>query len=533
MYAAAPLHAAGESIAALGLRIRPEDEFTRILRVARSGTSGETYAFDRVGVLLSESRFDEQLKQIGLLVDQPDARSILNIEVRDPGVNMVQGNRPALRRQDQPLTRMAEDAVHGRDGHDADGYNDYRGVPVVGAWQWLDEYDFGVATEVDVEEAFAPVNVLRRAFGLLVGLLIAAAIGIFLAMKLIARQRRQLHDAAVAAQQLGQYVLVEQLGSGGMGTVYKAQHALLRRPTAVKVLNPKTVSDTAILRFEREVQLTSGLTHPNTVAIYDYGRTPEGVFYYAMEYLEGINLDALIKEHGPLPEARAMYILLQVCASLAEAHAAGLIHRDVKPANVFLTSRGGQYDFVKVLDFGLAKLASDEHESHLTATDTVAGTPLYVSPEAITHPEQIDARADVYGIGAVGYFLLTGSPVFSGSSATDICLKHVRETPQPPSARSGQPVSPALEAIVLRCLAKSPAARPRDAAELSALLQACPVSGNWTSADAAQWWQVRVSNPSVAAGSPESPKTPEDRRSLDGAYAQVRTAPVEENEPVR
>ena len=177
-----------------------------------------------------------------------------------------------------------------------------------------------------------------------------------------------------------------------MGTVYKARHALLRRPTAVKLLNPEMISDTAIARFEREVQLTSGLTHPNTVAIYDYGRTASGVFYYAMEYLEGINLDELVKRFGPLPEARAVYVLRQVCASLAEAHAAGLVHRDIKPANIILTFRGGLHDFVKVLDFGLAKLAGDLREPALTSANVVAGTPHYVAPEAVTRPDQIDAR---------------------------------------------------------------------------------------------------------------------------------------------
>jgi serine/threonine protein kinase len=297
-----------------------------------------------------------------------------------------------------------------------------------------------------------------------------------------------------------------------MGTVYKARHALLRRPTAIKILNPKTLSDTAVARFEREVQLTSGLTHPNTVAIYDFGRTPEGVFYYAMEYLEGVNLDQLVKGHGPLPEARATYVLRQVCASLAEAHAAGLVHRDVKPANVFLTFRGGQYDFVKVLDFGLAKLAGEEREGNLTSTDIVAGTPLYVSPEAITQPERLDARADVYGIGAVGYFLLTGTPVFTGSSATDICLQHVRTTPQPPSVRTGQTVSPALEAILLRCLAKNPTQRPSDAAELLTLLEACPISGSWTVADAAQWWVARQSDSSAPTPPNHASDAPAARR---------------------
>jgi tRNA A-37 threonylcarbamoyl transferase component Bud32 len=499
MYAAAPIHdEVGRPIAALGLRLRPEGEFTRILHVARSGRTGETYAFDRNGVLLSQSRFDDKLKQIGLLVDRPDSRSILNVELRNPGVNMVAGLRPTVRRSDQPLTHMAKAAVQEKNGSNGNGYLDYRGVPVVGAWQWLSDYDLGVATEIDMDEAFAPVYILRRAFALLMGLLVTSALGILLGMLLLARKQRELHHAAVAAQQFGQYTLVEKLGKGGMGTVYKARHALLRRPTAIKLLNPELISDTGIARFEREAQLTSELSHPNTVAIYDYGRTPEGVFYYAMEYLEGINLDELVQRYGVLPEARAVYVLRQVCASLAEAHAAGLVHRDIKPANILLTIRGGQHDFVKVLDFGLAKLSRGNSEANLTATNMVAGTPLYVSPEAITQPDQIDARADVYAIGAVGYFLLTGSPVFSGSSAADICLMHVQATPQPPSARSGLPLSPELESLLLRCLSKCPDGRPHDAEDLLHLLETCPEPNRWTAADAARWWASRKHEHSAA-----------------------------------
>jgi serine/threonine protein kinase len=499
MYAAAPIRDAdGRPLAALGLRIRPDDQFTRILKVARPGQSGETYAFDRDGLLLSQSRFDEQLKQIGLLVDQPQMRSILNVELRDPGVNMAAGERPAKRRADQPLTRMARAAVQGHDGHDVEGYRDYRGVPVVGAWQWLDEYDIGVATEVDVHEAFAPAYILRRALATLMGLLVAGALGVYIATLLIARQRRQLQKAAAATQRFGQYTLAERLGGGGMGTVYRASHALLRRPTAVKLLNPDAISNSAIARFEREVQLTSALTHPNTVAIYDYGRTPEGVFYYAMEFLEGVNLDELVRRYGPLPEARILFILRQVCASLAEAHAAGLVHRDIKPPNIFLTMRGGQYDFVKVLDFGLAKLTSDDSKLQLTATHTIAGSPLYVSPEGVTQPATIDSRADVYGLGAVIYFLLTGTPVFSGETATQICLMHVRELPEPPSSRVHKPVTPVLEELVLRCLEKSPADRPRDANELLELLENCQVAGSWTAVEAARWWGDREHEHSAA-----------------------------------
>lgn len=232
--------------------------------------------------------------------------------------------------------------------------------------------------------------------------------------------------------------------------------------------------------------MTSGLTHPNTVAIYDYGRTPEGVFYYAMEYLEGTNLDDLVRTYGPLPEARVVHLLKQVCGALAEAHAAGLVHRDVKPANIFLTRRGGVADFVKVLDFGLVKVA-DAREANVTSANTVTGTPLYLSPEGINRPDTVGPPADVYALGAVGYFLLTGRPVFDGKSVVEICMKHVNEEPTPPTAH-GVAVTPQFERLLLTCLAKSPHDRPASAGTLLAGLEECPVTDKWTATLAAAWW---------------------------------------------
>jgi hypothetical protein len=478
----------GKPIAVLGLRIRPEDQFTRILQVVRFGKSGETYAFDKQGLLLSQSRFDDELKQLGLLVDLPDARSILTVEIRDPGVNMTRGKRPRLHRAEQPLTRLAAAAVEGKDGYDADGYRDYRGVPSVGAWRWLQDYEMGIGTEVDVAEVFQPVYILRRVFRALMALLVLSAAGIFLAMLYINWQQRALQKATLTARQLGQYALEEKLGAGGMGTVYKARHAMLRRPTAVKLLDVDKMSEAAIARFEREVQHTSALTHPNTVAVFDYGRTPDGIFYYAMEYLEGMDLDDLVERFGSLPEARMVFLLRQACGSLAEAHAAGLVHRDVKPANILLTRRGGLHDFVKVLDFGLAKSLDGQERANVTSPNAVMGTPLYLSPEAINLPDQVDARTDVYALGAVGYFLLTGTSVFSGTSVMEICVKHLNDVPEPPSARRGKPVSAALEALVLRCLAKAPSARPRDAGEMLRELERCAVEGTWTVVEASAWW---------------------------------------------
>jgi serine/threonine protein kinase len=249
-----------------------------------------------------------------------------------------------------------------------------------------------VATEIDREEAYAPVYILRAAFWSLLGLLGLAAVGIFVAMLVMARQQKQLQAAVLQPKQLGQYTLEEKLGAGGMGTVYRARHAMLRRPTALKLLDPGQMTESAVARFEREVQATSTLTHPNTIQVFDYGRTPEGVFYYAMELLEGTNLDVLVQRIGPLPEARAMYLLKQMCGSLAEARAAGLVHRDVKPANLFLTRRGGMPDFVKVLNFGLVKATGGADEADLTSANAVTGTPLYQSTEAVNEPDRLVAR---------------------------------------------------------------------------------------------------------------------------------------------
>ncbi|WP_145219663.1 serine/threonine protein kinase [Gimesia alba] len=483
---------AGKPIAALALLIRPDVNFTRILSVARAGKTGETYAFDKEGLLLSQSRFDEDLKMIGLIPDREDAHSILNIQIRDPQVDMVSGNRPTLRLADRPLTHMAAAAVQNQSGVNVDGYRDYRGVPVVGAWTWLPEYEMGVATEMDKAEAFRPLYLLRYSFWGLFTLLVVGAIAIFIFTVIVARKEQETRRAVIKAKQLGQYALEEKLGEGGMGVVYRGHHAMLRRPTAIKLLDIEKTTDEAVARFEREVQLTSQLNHPNTIAIYDYGRTPEGVFYYAMELLEGINLDDLVKQFGPLPEDRVIHLLKQIAGSLSEAHQLGVIHRDVKPANIFLTHRGGVYDFVKLLDFGLVKAVDGREQASLTSTNAMAGTPMYLSPEGINHPDQVDARSDIYAFGAVGFYLLTGTTVFEGDSIIEICMKHSQEQPETPSKRLGKPVAEDLEQIIMKCLEKDPAKRPQTAAELVQSLSECQSDGKWTIQDASDWWRQKM-----------------------------------------
>jgi serine/threonine-protein kinase len=292
------------------------------------------------------------------------------------------------------------------------------------------------------------------------------------------------------ARQLGQYTLGRRLGEGGMGIVYQARHAMLRRPTAVKVLLPDKAGDESVRRFEREVQMTSQLSHPNTISIFDYGRTLEGDFYYAMEYLEGMNLQELVAGFGPQEPGRVAHILRQVAGSLSEAHGAGLIHRDVKPANVILCERGGLPDVAKVVDFGLVKDLQAHEPVEVTAANTIAGTPLYLSPEAITNGETVGPESDLYALGAVGYFLLTGRPPFEGT-LIEVCGHHLHTVPRPPSERLGRSLPRQLEAVLLRCLEKDPARRPASASELATALGACagPDLAEWTQARASAWWR--------------------------------------------
>ena len=296
--------------------------------------------------------------------------------------------------------------------------------------------------------------------------------------------RREVREA----RQLGQYLLEEKLGEGGMGVVYRARHAMLRRPTAVKLLPADKSSESTVARFEREVQLTARLAHPNTVTVYDYGRTPEGVFYYAMELLDGANLREVVEGGGPLPPARVLHMLEQVAASLVEAHGIGLIHRDIKPANILLCEMAGAPDVAKVVDFGLVKEVARGIDASVTSAGTLTGTPLYMAPEAITAPETLDARSDLYALGAVGYYLLVGDDVFGGRSIVEVCGHHLHSNPVPPSQRAESGVPADLEAVLLSCLAKAPEERPGSASDLRRRLRACAAFGSWTDEAAREWW---------------------------------------------
>lgn len=295
----------------------------------------------------------------------------------------------------------------------------------------------------------------------------------------------RLQSEVRVAKRLGQYELEGKIGQGGMGIVYRARHAMMKRPVAIKLLPAEAAEEKAIARFEREVQLTSQLCHPNTVVIHDYGRTHEGVFYYVMELIEGATLDRIIVGSGPMPSGRVVRILEMVAGALDEAHDHGLVHRDVKPANILLGPRGGEPDVAKVLDFGLVRTI--RMETRVTNADIALGTPQFMSPEAMKAPDRVDGRSDIYSLAAVAYYLLTGHHVFDGQSALEICGHHMH-TPPRPLQEFVPDIDPALEKLVLACLAKDPAQRPQTARALCDALLLCPSRTEWTSEKARAWW---------------------------------------------
>jgi serine/threonine-protein kinase len=330
----------------------------------------------------------------------------------------------------------------------------------------------------------SPVTGFSPLFDSTVLLGLATAIAIFGSYKISA-----LHQQAVVARELGQYRLKEKLGSGGMGEVYLGEHVMLRRQCAVKLIRPDQAGDpTNLQRFEREVQAMATLTHCNTVEIYDYGHAEDGTFYYVMEYLPGLSLQEIVDKYGPLPPERAIHFLRQICGALQEAHGIGLIHRDIKPSNVIACERGGVHDVAKLLDFGLVQsFGLDNQASKLTVQGVILGSPPYMSPEQALGRPNLDARTDIYSVGALAYYLLTGQPPFVRDNPVEMLVAHAHEKPAPvQELRPGLPDD--LQAVVMQCLEKEPQRRFATAEELDLALSQCSAADLWTRQCAARWW---------------------------------------------
>lgn len=345
--------------------------------------------------------------------------------------------------------------------------------------------------------------------------LVLLALASTLGAGVITRLRRQVAEA----RSLGQYRLRRQIGAGGMGEVYLAEHQLLKRPCALKLIRPECVADPrSLARFEREVCLTAGLSHPNTIEIYDYGRTEKGTYYYVMEYLPGLSLSELVERHGPLPPGRVVYLLRQVCSALHEAHAAGLIHRDIKPSNIMVSSRGGANDVAKLLDFGLVLPLPGTGAPHLSGEQQVLGTPLFMSPEQATTAGTLDARSDIYSLGAVAYFLLTGRPPFAGEGPMQVLIAHARDPVEHPS-RINENIPQDLESVILRCLMKSPNERYTDTESMERALGACACATDWDHHRATRWWETLKKICDTAAADGLSAQVNERDRRLSSTTA--------------
>ena len=446
----------GSVVAALGFGRIATQRFTNLLRLTGEGTTRDAYAFDENGRIVTTPRY------------APGS------EARPPSA-LVQA----------ALARDASQGVL------IEPYANYHGAQVIGAWRWLPDAGLWLAVEVDAAEAYGPLEYLQVAFAALFALVLlsmtAAATTSLWAVRLRLREARRV----------GVYRIEREIGEGGMSNVYLASHAHLRRPAAVKVLKPHLATDEAVTRFQREAQLASQLSHPNTIEVYDYGTTRDGRWYYAMELLDGLSLESLVTRYGPMPLARALHVLRQACGSLAEAHAHGFVHRDVKPGNLMLCVRGGQHDVVKVVDFGLIKRVPGPVTRDITQYSKVLGTPLYMAPERLRDPADADARADIYALAAVAWFVLAGRPVFEARTEHDTMYRVMNDT-APTLASAGIEAPPELEALLARCLAKDRAARPGTIDEVERTLGELARAAPWGEREARQWWEAHPEARSAA-----------------------------------
>ena len=345
---------------------------------------------------------------------------------------------------------------------------------------------------------------------------------------IISRVTYGLRQQVAEANELGQYVLEERIGSGGMGEVWRARHRLLIRPAAIKLIRPQMSGDPELLlrRFEREARATAALKSPHTVQLYDFGATEDGRLYYVMELLDGLDLETLVRQYGPLPAERVVHILRQVCSSLQDAHVNGLVHRDVKPANVVVSRAGTTFDFAKVLDFGLVKLDTarnaEDDAVNLSTEGSAGGTPAFMAPEVVLGVADTDHRVDLYALGCVGYWLLTGKLIFEGGSVVEVMFHHAHTPPPRPSTRSELPIPAPLEDLVVECLEKDPARRPASAEAVSTRLDAVSLESAWTVERAERWWAMHRPLPADARRVAEVLLSQEGRELRIGPRARPR-----------
>jgi tRNA A-37 threonylcarbamoyl transferase component Bud32 len=474
LFVGGPIRAPGGGVIAVGLVYFAPEPFYEFLKAP----SLEFFAFDETGLLLNDLGRTESLRAAGLLPASGEGAAF-RVRLRDPGGDLRSGTRPDPPDR-WPLTRMAQSGVHGIDGVDTTGPRDLRGEPALQAWSWLPELEMGIGVQRTEEDALAALAPIRTS--LVVSIIVFGIAALTFAV--FARLER----ARLRAQQaspFGSYLLDRRIGRGATADIFLANHAYLKRPAALKILNELDPSPEAVERFEREARLASRLGHPNTVQVFDYGEAPDGRLYLAMEYVQGLNLGQLAVLENPLPVARVVFLLKQIAGSIDEAHQLGLIHRDLKPSNIMISAKGGIGDLVKVLDFGIATSDGDPEASE---TGGVVGTPAYLAPERIRAPLQLDPRSDIYSFGAVAFHLLTGRTVFEGEGTAELIYQVLAATRPSPSQLRGERLPEELETLVLDCLSVSPSARPPSFRSVREKLRAIRLPERWGRDEARAWW---------------------------------------------
>lgn len=469
-----PIREGSSVIAALLVRgYGLEEKYLKMVDDWSGGMSGEVYLINNRCQMLTKSRYQPILDR-HFNTDGKPRRTI----VHDPGVDLSQ-TYPRSALATWTPTVMANQLSNGRNGHNTEGYRNYIGKKVVGAWHWLPEHEIGIALEKEYESAFRVSDLFRSGLAWVSGLFGLGFMAAVFMTTLSSARRKKMRDL----NDVGPYQVQEVLGEGGMGRVYLAEHALLCRQSAVKVLTHGNDDLSVIGRFEREVQLASQLTHPNTISIYDFGRNKDGYFYYSMEYINGGHLGQLVEFGGPIHPGRCIYILKQLCHALNEAHQAGVVHRDIKPQNIMVCNRGGEPDFLKLFDYGLVKSFAPGVSNSPSQTKIVVGTPRFMAPERLNSPWLADPRVDIYSIGALAYYLLTGQlpPLVTFETGIDHQQTGVETLDLPPEVVD-------FGEILSVCMAVEPSARPSNMSSLIRELDDLNKKFPWSRADSLEWW---------------------------------------------
>lgn len=479
--------------ATLGFSFYAAEGFNEILADHKIGLSGHTYAFDKNGLLISEIHDVDELIKYEIIKEGEDP--MLSLTLKNP-IQALENSKtidPKIYKSSPlilPVRKALAEKEHSNEAQIqtiTEPYYTFNGEKVIGAYVWLPQYKIGIITELPTNEALKPVHYLNLILIILIGLLIGFVVYSFISSYQVAQLNKEIGERS----KLGQYTLIKHIGEGGMGEVYLAKHAFLTRLNAVKLLKSEfSHKKEVIKRFEREVQLASQLKNPHTIQIHDFGYTEGDRFYYAMEFLEGITLADLIRIEGPIPLNRTVVLLKQICYSLQETHAHGLVHRDIKPMNIMICKLGGMYDFVKVLDFGLVKDIEGE-DLEMTQESYIQGTPVYMAPERFLRPQLSSPKSDIYSIGMVAYYLITGRKVFDHIDRTSLLNEILNTQPKDLAEIAAEDLPKDFSKLIMSCLAKEMEDRPENIAAILDVLSQLDSSG-WNQEEAKNWWEANI-----------------------------------------